>query len=279
MHTRNFIKLSNHTNIILVSVPHRYDIMHSSFVNNEIRSFNRKLMKSVRAHQHASILEMSSDRKLFTNHGLHLSGLGKEVLSKQSPIHIYNTRPEKGPPPIILNWNSDLIYTDSLHQRRVANRTSSRTNSPPPSRKSDDFFMVNDDLNVGNDANTKQLCQKRDGNHHKVNQPNKGTIYFKIFYQNMRGLEKKTGEVLSHLHPDFPHVLCLTERHLKYLQLGMVRIENYNLGTHYCRQLREKGGVAIFVHNSLGFSNINIAQHCKDQDIEICALNIFIWKF
>ena len=107
--------------------------MQSSFVNNEIRSFKRKLMKSVRAHQHASILEMSSDWKLFTNHGLQLIGLGKEVLSKQivSHTHIYSTRPEKGPPPLMLNWNSNRSYTDSLHQRRVANRTSSRTKKNP----------------------------------------------------------------------------------------------------------------------------------------------------
>jgi len=92
-HIKNFFNSNNHTNIILVSVTHRYDLMQSSCVNNEIRSFNRKLMKSVRAYQHASILEMSSDRKLFTNHGLHLNGLGKEVLSKQivSP-YIYSTR-------------------------------------------------------------------------------------------------------------------------------------------------------------------------------------------
>ena len=53
-----------------------------------------------------------------------------------------------------------------------------------------------------------------------------------------------------------------------------VHIENYKLGAHYCRQLREKGGVANFVHNSLGFSDIDIAQHCKEQDIEICVLKL-----
>jgi len=68
--------------------------------------------------------------------------------------------------------------------------------------------------------------------------------------------------------------MCLTEHHLKYLQLEKFHIENYNLGAHYCRQQCKKGGVAIFVHNSLGFTNINIAQHCKDQDIEICALKL-----
>jgi hypothetical protein len=70
--------------------------------------------------------------------------------------------------------------------------------------------------------------------------------------------------------------LCLTEHHLKYLQSEKVRIENYNLGAHYCRQLHEKDDVAIFVHNSLGFSNIHIAQHCKEQDIEICVLNFHV---
>jgi hypothetical protein len=56
--------------------------------------------------------------------------------------------------------------------------------------------------------------------------------------------------------------------------LEKVHIENYNLGAHYCRQLREKGGVAIFVHDSLSFSNIDMAQHCKEQDTEICALKL-----
>ena len=62
--------------------------------------------------------------------------------------------------------------------------------------------------------------------------------------------------------------MCLTEYHLNYLQLEKIHIENYNLGAQYWRQQCKKGGVAIFVHNSLGFTIINIAQHCKDQDIE-----------
>ena len=79
-HIGNFIKLNNHTNIILLSVPHRYDLMQSSCVNNEIRSFSRKLMKSVTAYQHASFLEVVSDRKLVTNNGLHLNGLAEVLL-------------------------------------------------------------------------------------------------------------------------------------------------------------------------------------------------------
>jgi hypothetical protein len=145
--------------------------------------------------------------------------------------------------------------------------------------------MVNADLNVGGDTNidplnaqlnpichllallgahhilhvsrirVKQPRQKKEKDRYcnKVKQLNRGMVYFKIFHQNIRELGKKAIELLSHLHPDFPHVLCLTEHHLNYLQLEKLHIENYNLGAHYCRQLREKGGVAAFVHNSLKF--------------------------
>jgi len=66
----------------------------------------------------------------------------------------------------------------------------------------------------------------------------------------------------------------VTEHHFKYSQLNNVHIENYNLGAYYCRKLREKGGVTIFVHNSLYLSNIDIVKHCDKQDIEICTLKL-----
>jgi len=95
-------------------------------------------MKSARAYQHASTLEMSTNRKLFTNHGLHLNGLGKEVLPKQIVSHIYTVLDQKKDLLIILSWNSDLSYTDT-HQGRVINRTSTRIKKAP-STKSDDFY-------------------------------------------------------------------------------------------------------------------------------------------
>jgi len=108
---------------------------------------------------------------------------------------------------------------------------------------------------------------------HKVNQINKGTIYFKI-YQKYKKIRKKVFELLSRLHPDFPLVSYLTEHHLKYSQLNPFPIEHCNLGAYSCSQLREKGGVAIFVHNSLYFSNNDMVKHCEGQDIEICALKL-----
>ena len=53
-----------------------------------------------------------------------------------------------------------------------------------------------------------------------------------------------------------------------------VHIQNYNLGAYYCRQLCEKGGVAIFVHNSLHFLNNDIDKHCEEIYIKICVLKL-----
>jgi hypothetical protein len=40
----SFVKSVKHTNVILGSIPYRYDLM-SSYINNEITNFNRKLRK------------------------------------------------------------------------------------------------------------------------------------------------------------------------------------------------------------------------------------------
>jgi len=81
--------------------------------------------------------------------------------------------------------------------------------------------MVNTDPNIEDAANTKRLKKKKGGgNYDNVKKTKESTVYFKIFHQNIRELGKKAGELLTHLHPDFPHVMCLTEHPLKYLQLG-----------------------------------------------------------
>ena len=59
-----FIETNNHNNIILVTVPPRYDLVQSLCVDSEIKSFNRKLKKMVEVYQHTSVLKMDNDRKI-----------------------------------------------------------------------------------------------------------------------------------------------------------------------------------------------------------------------
>ena len=79
----NFIKTNNHTNIILISVPFRYDLLNSTAVNSSISNVNRKLKKLVKVFPHIIFLETDSKRILFTTHGLHLNKSGKQLVTYQ----------------------------------------------------------------------------------------------------------------------------------------------------------------------------------------------------
>jgi hypothetical protein len=100
--------------------------------------------------------------------------------------------------------------------------------------------------------------------------------FLKIYYQNIRSLRKKLHELIGHLHPILPHVICLNEHHLNILEKAYVNIEGYTIGAQFCRVTYEKGGVIIYVHNSLQYTNIDLSEYCKENDIEICALNLII---
>jgi len=45
--TISFVNVVNYTTITLLHFPFTYDIMDSSYVNNEIKSFNRKLLRFI----------------------------------------------------------------------------------------------------------------------------------------------------------------------------------------------------------------------------------------
>jgi hypothetical protein len=93
-------------------------------------------------------------------------------------------------------------------------------------------------------------------------------------HQNICGLQKKADELIISLPPDVPHILCITEHHLKQTELDQVGLDGYKLATTYCRKTREKGGDCIFVNKSLNSSNVNLRRYCKAQDIEVCALKL-----
>jgi len=49
-----FVKNSEHTNVIIMDTPHRFDMAASSCVNKEVNAFNRKLNKIIRPYEHTS---------------------------------------------------------------------------------------------------------------------------------------------------------------------------------------------------------------------------------
>jgi len=69
------------------------------------------------------------------------------------------------------------------------------------------------------------------------------------------------------LPAEAPHLNCFTEHHLKDYELNNTHIPKYKLGTNYCRKNLKQGGVCLYVHETLKFTNINLLKYSKEQDI------------
>jgi exonuclease III len=133
-------------------------------------------------------------------------------------------------------------------------RMSKRREKTPRQPKVKIFFMVNDNFNL--DSNS-----------------------FTIYHQNICGLKGKTDELISSMSPNLPQILCHSEHHLKHTELDQINIEGFKLCTAYCRQAMKRGGVCIFIQKSLEYSKIDVTKYCKDQDIDICMLNLKTTSF
>jgi hypothetical protein len=97
---------------------------------------------------------------------------------------------------------------------------------------------------------------------------------FTVYHQNICGLKGKIDELISSMFPNFPHILCLSEHHLKHTELDQINTESFKLCTVYCRHTIKWGGVCIFIQKGLKYSKINVNKYCKDQDTEIYMLHL-----
>ena len=109
----DFVANNTHTNVALITAPPRHDLMQSSCVNNAVNSFNRKLKKLIKEHHHASLLEIDTNRNLYTNHSLHLNGQGKERLANQIVSHVHSVLERRKGSPIILNYHQ--MQNETVH--------------------------------------------------------------------------------------------------------------------------------------------------------------------
>jgi hypothetical protein len=77
----DFIKRVSHTNIILLTIPVRYDQKGvNNNDNNEIVKFNMKLSKLSKLFSHLHVFNIDDNKLFFTKHGYHLNGFGKRLL-------------------------------------------------------------------------------------------------------------------------------------------------------------------------------------------------------
>jgi hypothetical protein len=114
----NLVKNNSHTNILLLSLPHRHDLIPTCAVNDEISTFNRKLVKFVNKYQHVSVVKLDLTRQCFTRHGLHLNALGKEIVCNQIASCVKQTLEQNVTKTISLGWklsNDDSLHKDNMY--------------------------------------------------------------------------------------------------------------------------------------------------------------------
>jgi predicted AAA+ superfamily ATPase len=75
-----FVLNANHTNVIIMSAPHRHNLIRNSCVNKEVDAFNRKLCKRLKMFEKLKIIEVINERACYTKHGQHLNTGGKEIM-------------------------------------------------------------------------------------------------------------------------------------------------------------------------------------------------------
>jgi hypothetical protein len=118
-----------------MNVPFRYDLPNSLSVNSSISILHRKLKKLVKVFfPYASFLETDNNRNLFTNHGLHLNKLGKQLVNYQISSLLHSTFEQKTSYPIILGWHEtqdDNTLTSDKNQVKISNRNSGHKSKIP----------------------------------------------------------------------------------------------------------------------------------------------------
>jgi len=120
---------------------------------------------------------------------------------------------------------------------------------------------------------TGNLTQsRRNDDKHRI-LPNKNYT-FTIYHQNIQGLKGKNNEIILTLLLDLPHIICLTEHHVRKKETDTVCIPNYELGAQYSRTFLQCGGACIYIHENIKYTKVEVQKYCKEQDIELSAIKL-----
>jgi hypothetical protein len=116
-HLLTFVIKATHTNVIVMSAPHRHDLMSDSCVNKETDKFNGKLRLRLGRLGRVEMIDVVNDRNLYTRQGQHLHTEGKETTAKKiaSTIEcVLNKQVE----PFTGKWYTEKA-TDTLDHHQV----------------------------------------------------------------------------------------------------------------------------------------------------------------
>jgi hypothetical protein len=76
-HILDLLINSTHSNVILLSVPHRHDLIKDLCINREVKVFNGSLRNSLNCFGKVELIHVVNEREFFTKNGQHLNSRGK----------------------------------------------------------------------------------------------------------------------------------------------------------------------------------------------------------
>ncbi|KAG8324147.1 hypothetical protein J6590_099102 [Homalodisca vitripennis] len=84
-----FVKTNRHIHFVVVNLFHRHDLPPNGLTNREIKRIDENL--NILKQERVPIVDVSTfSRKLFTRHGQHLNGLGKNILCGEMLKYLKN---------------------------------------------------------------------------------------------------------------------------------------------------------------------------------------------
>jgi hypothetical protein len=63
---------------------------------------------------------------------------------------------------------------------------------------------------------------------------------------------------------------------MKQLELQRLPFDNYILRASYCRTMYKRGGVCLYVQESLNCVRLDLEKYCQDKNFEVCAIKIHL---
>ena len=89
---QNFVETNKHTNIILMEVPHRYDLIEDSCVNKEVVKFNHIIRKRMKAHGNAEVMKTRGQKCFYKTRSAHEYNRERRDGAENSRVHKAYTR-------------------------------------------------------------------------------------------------------------------------------------------------------------------------------------------
>jgi exonuclease III len=96
-----------------------------------------------------------------------------------------------------------------------------------------------------------------------------------IYHQNMS--LNRTGDELSVILEENlirPHLICLSEHHMRKQEMSNFSLSGYKLATSFSREKFLKGAVCILVRNDVTYHAIDLEKSCNEKSLEICVIKL-----